>query len=65
DFRPPWVYTTSRLLSYTIIPSIVVYSVFWHDFGDREHVFQPARRWLARQKAAFFTLSPDEQELLK
>ncbi|KAH8113560.1 hypothetical protein DFH11DRAFT_307523 [Phellopilus nigrolimitatus] len=39
------------------------YGVFWHDFGEGEHVFMPARRWLARQRAAFFTLSPAERRL--
>ncbi|KAF8895543.1 hypothetical protein BD779DRAFT_736406 [Infundibulicybe gibba] len=65
DFRPPWVYTWSRLLSYTIIPTVAVYSIFFYDFGDREHVFQPARRWAAQQRALFFTLSPTEQKTLE
>ncbi|KIL67891.1 hypothetical protein M378DRAFT_72800 [Amanita muscaria Koide BX008] len=63
DFRPPWVYTFSRLLSYTMIPAAVMYSVLFYDFGDRDHVFQPARRWVAQQKIAFLTLSPEEQQL--
>ncbi|KAF8237178.1 hypothetical protein L208DRAFT_1212370, partial [Tricholoma matsutake] len=65
DFRPPWLYNTSRLLSYTLIPSVAIYGIFFHDFGEREHVFQPARRWVAKQKAAFFTLSPEEQKILQ
>ncbi|KAJ3568752.1 hypothetical protein NP233_g5508 [Leucocoprinus birnbaumii] len=64
DFRPPWVYVTSRLLTFTIIPGIIFYSVFFYDFGDRDHVFQPARRWALEQKAAFLTLSPDEERIL-
>ncbi|EDR13719.1 uncharacterized protein LACBIDRAFT_309004 [Laccaria bicolor S238N-H82] len=41
DFRPPWVYLMSRLVSLTVIPAVAFYSVFFYDFGDREHVFQP------------------------
>ncbi|KAF9267314.1 hypothetical protein L218DRAFT_894458 [Marasmius fiardii PR-910] len=65
DFRPPWVYQTSRLVSYLVIPGIAFYSVLIHDFGDHEHVFQPIRRWVARQKASFFSLSAEEEKLLK
>ncbi|KAF8742610.1 hypothetical protein AX14_003243 [Amanita brunnescens Koide BX004] len=61
DPRPPWVYVMSRLLSFTLIPTIAMYSVFFYDFGDREHVFQPVRRWTRRQ---FFNLAPEEQRLL-
>ncbi|KXN93413.1 hypothetical protein AN958_00337 [Leucoagaricus sp. SymC.cos] len=64
DFRPPWVYVASRLMTFTIIPSIVIYSVFFYDFGHRDHVFQPARQWALQQKAAFMTLSPDEERIL-
>ncbi|KAJ8503491.1 hypothetical protein ONZ45_g10810 [Pleurotus djamor] len=64
DFRPPWVYTGSRLITYVLVPYVVFYSVFVYDFGDREHVFQPARRWAARQKAAFFTPSAEESRIL-
>ncbi|KAF9464164.1 hypothetical protein BDZ94DRAFT_1308181 [Collybia nuda] len=64
DFRPPWVYTMSRLLSYTMIPAVAAYAIFVYDFGERDHVFRPARRWVAEQKATFFTLSPAEQQLL-
>ncbi|PPQ66268.1 hypothetical protein CVT24_007286 [Panaeolus cyanescens] len=42
DFRPPWVYFGTRLISMVIIPGIGLYSVFLYDFGDREHVFQPS-----------------------
>ncbi|KAF9454795.1 hypothetical protein P691DRAFT_770316 [Macrolepiota fuliginosa MF-IS2] len=65
DFRPPWVYAASRMMIFTIVPSIVVYSVFFYDFGDKDHVFRPARRWALKQKAAFLTLSPDEERMLK
>ncbi|KAI0304465.1 hypothetical protein B0F90DRAFT_1815790 [Multifurca ochricompacta] len=41
DPRPPWVYSTSAGLRLVLIPSILIYAVFFADFGDREHVFMP------------------------
>ncbi|KAK0504117.1 hypothetical protein EDD18DRAFT_487988 [Armillaria luteobubalina] len=65
DFRPPWVYTGTKLLTYLVVPAIALYGIFIYDFGDREHVFQPPRRWLLRQKESFFTLTPEEEKLIK
>ncbi|EGN98350.1 hypothetical protein SERLA73DRAFT_183305 [Serpula lacrymans var. lacrymans S7.3] len=65
DFRPPWVYSTSRILTYTLIPTAFLYCIFIADWGEREHVFMPPRRWLERQKAVFFSLSPDEAVLVQ
>ncbi|KII90553.1 hypothetical protein PLICRDRAFT_136881 [Plicaturopsis crispa FD-325 SS-3] len=65
DPRPPWVYRTTGMLQYTVIPFALFYAVFFFDFGEREHVFMPPRRWVARQKAAFFTLSPAEEDMLR
>ncbi|RDB17804.1 hypothetical protein Hypma_000676 [Hypsizygus marmoreus] len=64
DFRPPWFYTLTRVLSWTVIPSVVLYGTFVHDFGEQDHVFRPAREWAERQKASFFTLSPEEQKIV-
>ncbi|KAF5345523.1 hypothetical protein D9758_012013 [Tetrapyrgos nigripes] len=64
DFRPPWVYTLSRLAIQWSIPAVGIYAVFLYDFGDQEHVFSPIRRWTAKQKAAFFAPSPEEKQLL-
>ncbi|KAK0188077.1 hypothetical protein F5146DRAFT_1141532 [Armillaria mellea] len=47
------------------LPSIALYGVFIYDFGDREHVFQPPRRWLLKQKESLFTLTPEEEKLIK
>ncbi|KAI8969636.1 hypothetical protein BD414DRAFT_258436 [Trametes punicea] len=58
-----WVHRASRISNFMIIPAVILYAVFVADFGDHEHVFQPPRRWLAAQKAAFFSLSPEEQRL--
>ncbi|KAL7279940.1 hypothetical protein ACG7TL_006351 [Trametes sanguinea] len=58
-----WVARASRISNFMVIPAVILYAVFVADFGDHEHVFQPPRRWLAAQKAAFFSLSPEEQRL--
>ncbi|ESK95735.1 pyridoxamine-phosphate oxidase [Moniliophthora roreri MCA 2997] len=65
DFRPPWVYSASKLVSYCLIPGVGFYFVLIQDYGDHEHVFQPIRRWVARQKANFMTLSPEEEKFIK
>ncbi|RDX42477.1 hypothetical protein OH76DRAFT_1362721 [Lentinus brumalis] len=58
-----WVYPVSRIANFTIVPTAILYAVFFADFGDHEHVFMPPRRWLAAQKAAFFDLTPEEKRL--
>ncbi|KAH9922799.1 uncharacterized protein BXZ73DRAFT_104033 [Epithele typhae] len=58
-----WVRRVSRIGNFVLVPSIILYAVFVHDFGDYEHVFSPPRRWLQSQTAAFYTLSPEEQKL--
>ncbi|KAJ6585144.1 hypothetical protein B0H19DRAFT_1250032 [Mycena capillaripes] len=65
DFRSPWLFKAVGVGNFIIIPVVGIYAAFYWDWGDdeREHVMQPARRWLKRQKEAFFRLSPPEQEL--
>ncbi|KAH9980323.1 hypothetical protein BGW80DRAFT_1274733 [Lactifluus volemus] len=64
--RPtPWVYSTSVGLRLVLIPSGLLYAVFFADFGDREHVFMPPRRWLQRQRDAFFSITPEERRLVE
>ncbi|OSX59864.1 hypothetical protein POSPLADRAFT_1092014, partial [Postia placenta MAD-698-R-SB12] len=63
DPRPSWVFPLSRFANYVVIPGTLLYAVFFADFGEKEHVFMPARRWLDRQKAAFFSLSDAEREI--
>ncbi|KAE9409780.1 hypothetical protein BT96DRAFT_913287 [Gymnopus androsaceus JB14] len=65
DFRPPWVYTLSGVASNVSIFGVMVYAIFFYDFGNDEHVFQPVRRWVARQKASIFALSPAEEKLIE
>ncbi|KAH6912793.1 hypothetical protein BKA70DRAFT_1422359 [Coprinopsis sp. MPI-PUGE-AT-0042] len=64
DFRPPWVYASSRFGSVVVIPATMLYGIFLYDWGDREHVFMPARRWLARLKQQYMTLTPEEERML-
>ncbi|KAF9485844.1 hypothetical protein BDN70DRAFT_927193 [Pholiota conissans] len=63
DFRPSWVYLGSRLVSWVVIPGTGLYSIFFYDFGDHEHVFQPVRRWGADTVNGFFSLSSSEKRL--
>ncbi|KAF8501037.1 hypothetical protein F5888DRAFT_1801562 [Russula emetica] len=65
DPRPPWVYSTSAGLRLILIPSILFYAIFLADFGDREHVFMPPRRWFQRQWEAFLTITPEERKLVE
>ncbi|EIW59509.1 uncharacterized protein TRAVEDRAFT_58310 [Trametes versicolor FP-101664 SS1] len=58
-----WMGKASRISNFVIIPTVLLYAVFYADFGEHEHVFQPPRRWLQTQKASFFSLSPEEQKL--
>ncbi|RPD62371.1 hypothetical protein L227DRAFT_34317 [Lentinus tigrinus ALCF2SS1-6] len=58
-----WIYPVSRIANFTIVPTAILYAVFFADFGDHEHVFMPPRRWLDAQKASFFSLTPEEQRL--
>ncbi|EJD45721.1 hypothetical protein AURDEDRAFT_165170 [Auricularia subglabra TFB-10046 SS5] len=62
-YPTPRVAKYSRAANWIIIPSVIVYCVFFVDFGDHEHVFSPPRRWLDRQRRAFWSLSPAEQSL--
>ncbi|KAF9534481.1 hypothetical protein CPB83DRAFT_889464 [Crepidotus variabilis] len=65
DFRPPWVYVGTRLISFVVIPAVGLYSVFLYDFGTQNHVFTPVRRWTANAFSSFFTLSSEEKKLLQ
>ncbi|KAJ3997312.1 hypothetical protein F5050DRAFT_1753282 [Lentinula boryana] len=65
DFRPAWLYTFARVASNISIFGIMTYAVFFYDFGNDEHVFQPVRRWVSRQKSTLFALSPDEEKFVE
>ncbi|CEL51676.1 hypothetical protein RSOLAG1IB_00211 [Rhizoctonia solani AG-1 IB] len=57
----PKLHRYVAVASYTAVGFISIYNIFYADYGEQEHVFSPARRWLDRQKTAFWTLSPAEQ----
>ncbi|CCM03524.1 uncharacterized protein FIBRA_05658 [Fibroporia radiculosa] len=63
DPRPSWVFPLFKIANYVVIPGTLLYAVFFADFGEKEHVFMPARRWFDRQKAAFFSLSDEERRI--
>ncbi|GAA5879956.1 hypothetical protein JCM1840_006942 [Sporobolomyces johnsonii] len=43
---------------------LTAYTVLLHDFGDREHVFMPVRRWFDARTRSFFTLSERDRQVL-
>ncbi|CUA68174.1 hypothetical protein RSOLAG22IIIB_03413 [Rhizoctonia solani] len=57
----PKIHRYVAITGYTAVGIISIYNIFFADYGEQEHVFSPARRWLDRQKTAFWTLSPAEQ----
>ncbi|KAJ7644000.1 hypothetical protein FB45DRAFT_896637 [Roridomyces roridus] len=65
DFRSPWFFRAVAIGNFIVIPIVGVYGVLYWDWADngRETVVQPVRRWLKKQKEAFFRLSPTEQQL--
>ncbi|KIK93733.1 hypothetical protein PAXRUDRAFT_828672 [Paxillus rubicundulus Ve08.2h10] len=65
DFRPRWVYSASSFLTYTTIPVALLYCVFLADWGDRDHVFMPLRRWMLQHKQSILSLSPEEVALVQ
>ncbi|KAF8976946.1 hypothetical protein BDQ17DRAFT_164626 [Cyathus striatus] len=64
DFRPPWVYTASRLTNFVLIPATFLYAAFVYDWGEHDHVFQPFRRWAMEQKQTYFVGAPSETLVL-
>ncbi|KAI0086531.1 hypothetical protein BDY19DRAFT_349138 [Irpex rosettiformis] len=65
DHRRAWFFKVYRITNIAIIPFAAFYCVFVADFGDHEHVFSPARRWLDHQRREFYSLSSDELELAR
>ncbi|GJE98289.1 hypothetical protein PsYK624_145150 [Phanerochaete sordida] len=63
EHRRAWFWTAQRLSNYLVIPAVILYGVFFADFGEHEHVFSPPRRWLQQQRDAFFSLTPEERSL--
>ncbi|KAF7314491.1 ABC transporter ATP-binding protein [Mycena kentingensis (nom. inval.)] len=66
EWRRPWLYKVVGMGHFIVIPIVCAYAVFWWDWEDEKrgnHVFMAPRRWLQRQKEAFFSLSPAEKQL--
>ncbi|EPQ54584.1 hypothetical protein GLOTRDRAFT_111327 [Gloeophyllum trabeum ATCC 11539] len=63
--KAPWWHRAAFWLRVTLVPGFLVYSVFYADWGEGDHVFRPPRKWLEQQKAAFFNLSPEERKLVE
>ncbi|KAH9854706.1 hypothetical protein C2E23DRAFT_883799 [Lenzites betulinus] len=56
-----WLGTASRISNFVIVPTVLLYAVFYADFGDHEHVFQPT---VARGAEGVILLPlPEEQKL--
>ncbi|KAI0345765.1 hypothetical protein BDW22DRAFT_1426423 [Trametopsis cervina] len=65
DPRRPWFFTVYRFSNFAVIPFATAYCVFFADFGEHEHIFSPARRWIQEQRRTFFSLSAEELELAR
>ncbi|GAA5902438.1 hypothetical protein JCM6882_002754 [Rhodosporidiobolus microsporus] len=53
-----------QLGSFAFASVLTIYAVLLHDFGPREHVFMPVRRWFDEHTASFFTLSERDRAVL-
>ncbi|KZW00887.1 hypothetical protein EXIGLDRAFT_719969 [Exidia glandulosa HHB12029] len=69
EYEPASLYPTPRAAkwgrwgNWIVLPSVALYCIFFVNFGEHEHVFSTPRRWLDRQKRAFWSLSPAEESL--
>ncbi|GAA6015218.1 hypothetical protein JCM10207_003646 [Rhodosporidiobolus poonsookiae] len=50
--------------SFAFATALTFYAVLLHDFGEREHVFMPVRRWFDAHTASLFTLSERDRAVL-
>jgi len=53
----------SRILQWTLVPSVFGYMALFGDFGEHEHIFSPLRRWVWQSKDEFWQLSPEEKRI--
>ncbi|GAA5895633.1 hypothetical protein JCM8208_005286 [Rhodotorula glutinis] len=54
----------SQIASFAFATGLTAYAVLLYDFGDKEHVFMPVRRFVDRHTASFFTLSAQDRQVL-
>ncbi|GAA5908447.1 uncharacterized protein JCM6883_005549 [Sporobolomyces salmoneus] len=50
-----------QFTAFTLAAGLTAYAVLLYDFGEREHVFMPVRRWFDANTKSFFTLSETER----
>ncbi|GAA6039818.1 hypothetical protein JCM8097_004237 [Rhodosporidiobolus ruineniae] len=53
-----------QIASFSFAAALTAYAVLLHDFGPREHVFMPVRRWFDDHTASFFTLSDRDRAVI-
>ncbi|GAA5924923.1 hypothetical protein JCM21900_000240 [Sporobolomyces salmonicolor] len=63
-FAPTPVSKGLQFGAFALSGGLAIYAVLLHDFGDREHVFMPARRWFDDCTRSFFTLSERDRQVL-
>ncbi|GJN94067.1 hypothetical protein Rhopal_007131-T1 [Rhodotorula paludigena] len=54
----------SQIASFAFAAGLTAYAVLLYDFGPREHVFMPVRRWVDAHTASLFTLSEQDRRVL-
>ncbi|GAA5845172.1 hypothetical protein JCM3766R1_002095 [Sporobolomyces carnicolor] len=53
-----------QFTAFTLAAGLTAYAVLLYDFGEREHVFMPVRRWFDANTKSFFTLSERDRQVL-
>ncbi|GAA6013859.1 hypothetical protein JCM11491_000448 [Sporobolomyces phaffii] len=53
-----------QFTAFTLAAGLTAYAVLLYDFGEREHVFMPVRRWFDANTKSFFTLSDRDRQVL-
>ncbi|GAA6059144.1 hypothetical protein JCM10212_003891 [Sporobolomyces blumeae] len=53
-----------QFTAFGIATGLTLYAVLLYDFGEREHVFMPVRRWFDANTRSFFTLSERDRQVL-
>ncbi|GAA5823730.1 hypothetical protein JCM5353_008573 [Sporobolomyces roseus] len=53
-----------QFTAFTLAAGLTAYAVLLYDFGEREHVFMPVRRWFDANTRSFFTLSERDRQVL-
>ncbi|POY74920.1 hypothetical protein BMF94_1896 [Rhodotorula taiwanensis] len=54
----------TQIFAFSLATGMTFYAVLLYDFGPREHVFMPLRRWVDDHTASLFTLSDQDRQAL-